>query len=124
MKRLLQTPLFCFAVTGVLSTALHYAVAMSFMRLVWNSPAAANGLAFIVATVFSCVVNTLWSFSRRLSAAVFRRFGTVSVVGCLLSSLVAGTADRLGLSNQVGILCVVLCVTPVTYLLHRHWTYR
>lgn len=124
MKRLLAFPLFRFAVTGVMNTALHYAVAMSFLRLVWDSPAVANGLAFIVATVFSCVMNTLWSFSRTLSAAVFRRFGLVSCLGCLLSSLVAGLADHLGLSDQLGILCVVLCVTPITYLLHRNWTYR
>ncbi len=124
VNRLLAIPIIRFGLTGVANTALHYAVAMSFLHLVWDSPAAANGLAFIVATTFSCIVNTLWSFSRTLSRTVFRRFGIVSVLGCLLSSATAGAADLAGLSNQAGIFSSVLFVTPIIYLLHRNWTYR
>jgi putative flippase GtrA len=112
-----------FCATGVLNTALHYAVAMAFLALVMDSPALANGVAFVVATIFSCVVNTLWSFSRRLAGRVFLRFGLVAVLGCGLSMLVAGAAAGLGAPNWLGIFCVVCAVTPVTYLLHRFWTY-
>lgn len=124
VRRIYCSPLFRFAFSGVLATGIHYAVAMWYLTFVHDSPALANGLAFIIATLFSCVMNTLWSFSRILSVTVVRRFGVVACLGCLLSVCVAGTAAWLGIPNQVGIFCTVLFVTPVTFLLHRHWTYR
>lgn len=113
-----------FCITGVLNTALHYAVALGMLVFVLDSPALANGVAFIVATSFSCVMNTLWSFSRRLGAGVFARFGLVACLGCVLSMGVAAAAAGAGLPNWLGIFCVMGVVTPTTYLLHRYWTYR
>lgn len=124
LRRLCAASWVRFCVTGVLNTGLHALVALSFLRLVLDSPAIANGVAFAVATTFSCVVNTLWSFSRRLERAVFLRFGTVSLLGCGLSMAVAGAAARLGAPDWLGICFVVIVVTPITYLLHRGWTYR
>lgn len=113
-----------FCITGLLSTALHYAVAMGFLLLIMDSPALANGVAFTVATIFSCIMNTLWSFSRRLATRVFIRFSLVAGLGCVMSMGVAAAAARHGVPNWLGIFCVVIAVTPTTYLLHRHWTYR
>lgn len=113
-----------FAITGVLATGVHSVVALGFLAFVMDSPSVANGVAFAVATAVSCVVNTLWSFSRRLEGRVALRFSLVALLGCGLSMLVAGTAARLGAPDWLGICFVVVVVTPITYLLHRGWTYR
>jgi len=120
----LASPPVRFCITGVFNTALHYVVAMGFLLFIMDSPAIANGVAFTVATTFSCVINTLWSFSRRLEGRTLLRFGLVAILGCLMSMAVAELAALAGAPSWFGIGCVVLVVTPTTYLLHRNWTYR
>ena len=45
-------------------------------------------------------------------------------LGLTLTVTLAAIADRAGFNYWVGIGLVVLCVPPVTYVLHRTWTYR
>ncbi len=110
--------------SGLLATALHVLVAVSFIELIFPSPMIANGVAFTVATVFSYLINTLWSFSGRLHGKNLRRFAVVSVLGCLLSVAVSGLAEHYGLRYWIGIAFVVFTVPPATFLLHGFWTYR
>lgn len=84
----------------------------------------ANGVAFATATVFSYLINTLWSFSSRLHGRNLRRFVLVSALGCLLAVAVSGLAEHYGLPYELGIVLVVLSVPPATFLLHSLWTYR
>lgn len=88
------------------------------------APALANAIAFAVATVVSYVINTLWSFSVALDAATLARFVVVQMFGVALAALVSGGIDSLGAHYLIGIVCVPLFVTPVTYNLHKLWTYR
>jgi putative flippase GtrA len=113
-----------FAVSGLLATGLHVLIAVSFIKLILPSPMLANGVAFAMATVFSYLINTLWSFSSRLHGKNLRRFVVVSALGCLLSVAVSGLAEHYGLPYELGIVLVVLSVPPATFLLHSFWTYR
>lgn len=113
-----------FAFSGLLVTALHVFVAVSLIRLGRLAPGLANGGAFMVATIFSYVINTLWSFSRPLNGKNMLRFVLVSIVGCILATSASGLADFYGIHYWFGIACVVCTVPPVTFLLHSIWTYR
>lgn len=113
-----------FVVSGLLATGLHVLIAVSFMRLLLPSPMLANGVAFVTATLFSYLINTLWSFSSRLHGRNLRRYIVVSALGCLLAVVVAGLAEHYGLPYLLGIVMVVFSVPPVTFLLHSFWTYR
>ena len=113
-----------FAVTGLLATGVHVAVAALLIELAQRSPPFANGAAFLVATAFSYAMNTLWSFSATPGARSLARFAVVSCVGWTLTVLLSALADRLGLHYLLGIGLVVTGVPPVTFLLHRYWTYR
>jgi putative flippase GtrA len=113
-----------FCITGVLNTVVHYLTASALFAFGDVSPAIANGGALIVATCFSFVANTLWSFSCRLNARIFARFLIISALACGLAMSVATLLSGWGVPNQLGILGVILVVTPITYLLHRFWTYR
>lgn len=112
-----------FVVTGGLTTGLHIAVASALIELAGRSPPFANGAAFIIGTAFSYALNTLWSFSSRPGARSMTRFAAVACVGWTLTVLLAALAQRLGLHYLIGIGLVVVVVPPVTFLLHRHWTY-
>lgn len=113
-----------FGITGLCVTGIHAAIAVMLISIMDIPPSPANGLAFIVATLISYTVNTIWSFSATPSRSTLGRFLVVSVTGCGLTMAVAGIADVAGLHYLVGIGCVVLTVPPATFLMHNYWTYR
>lgn len=113
-----------FAVSGVLSTGLHVFVATGIIVLLLPMPALANGVAFLVATLFSFTINTMWSFSSRPSRRLLLRFVMVATAGLAVTVAVSGTAEFFGLHYLFGIALVVCTVPPVTFLLHKYWTYR
>lgn len=112
-----------FVVTGLVATAVHAAVVLVLLRLADASYAGANLVASLAATLFSYLVNTLWSFEQRVNAANAWRFCTVALLGATLAGLVAAACEVAGWSPGAAILAVVAVVTPLTYLLHRTWTF-
>lgn len=112
-----------FGLTGVMVTGLHVVVALLLISTVLPVPAAANGLAFVVANLFSYAINTLWTFSHPLHGRSLVRFLLVSLFGFIIAVTVSGLAEWYGLHYWYGIGLVVCCVTPVTFLLHNFWTY-
>ena len=120
-----------FGVTGVANTGIHALVAVLclegfFLGVPWLAagPVVANGVAFVVATVFSYVVNTVWSFSTDMNRRNFQRFIVVAVIGLLAAMGLARLAELIGLPPLGGVVLVV-CVMPfVNFGLHAFWTYR
>jgi len=113
-----------FAVSGVLVTGVHVVIAAGLIGLAGASPEAANAMAFTAATLLSYAINTLWTFSRPLQGQALLRFIAVSLLGLALTVAIAALAEAHGLSYWLGIAGVVCAVPPVTFLLHKAWTYR
>lgn len=113
-----------FAISGLLATSIHVLIAAGLIRLLGMSPPFANGVAFATSTVFSYMINTLWSFSSVLHGRNLVRFVCVSIIGGALAMGVSAVAVQYGLHYFVGIGLVAILVPPVTFLLHRFWTYR
>ena len=113
-----------FIVTGLGSTLLHAVVALTLIDDFHSAPPAANGIAFCLATVFSYVVNTLWSFSAYLHGKNLRRFLGVSVIGFFLAMGLAWVAEFLGWPPIAGVGLVVVVVPGLSFLMHNGWTYR
>jgi putative flippase GtrA len=118
------TRLFRFGVCGVLATSLHIAVAVTLISRAGVSPALANAIAFVCATCWSYLANTLWSFSSSLHMRNVSRFIAVSLAGVALTGLVSYLAQAAGAGPWAGIAMVVCIVTPLTFVTHRRWTYR
>jgi len=122
---------FRFGITGVANTGIHALVAVLclegfFLGVPWlvTGPVVANGTAFVVATVFSYVVNTVWSFSTDMNRRNFQRFIVVAVIGLLAAMGLARLAEMVGLP-PLGSVVLVVCVMPfVNFGLHSLWTYR
>lgn len=110
--------------TGLLVTGVHVVAAVLFVHLVLANPPLANGFAFVVATMVSYLINTLWSFSSRLHGRTLGRFVVVSIGGFGLAMLVAWVAQRVGLGYLAGIAAVALIIPVYTFILHNFWTYR
>ena len=125
-KQLLIRQAWRFMSTGLLATALHALVVMVLVSFVTPAPSqvVANGAAFVVANVFSYVVNSLWSFTTPLHGARFLKFLCVSALGFAGTLLMAFVAERMGLTPFQGVVLVVCVMTPLSFALHRAWTFR
>jgi putative flippase GtrA len=124
LPRILTKQALRFALSGMLATSLHVFIATAFIQIVSPAPSLANGVAFLVATVFSYLINTIWSFSRPLHGRNLFRFCLVSFIGLFLAMFISGAAQHFGLHYWYGIFFVVCIVPPVTFFLHSFWTYR
>jgi putative flippase GtrA len=113
-----------FAVSGVFVTAMHFAIALLLIERAGTAPAIGNGIAFMIATGVSYVINTTWSFSTQLGTGTLIKFMLVSGAGLVVAASVSWLADQHGLSHIAGIFLVACTVPPVTFMLHRLWTYR
>lgn len=113
-----------FAVVGIGVTLLHVAVATCALEVGAWSPAAANGLAFAVANLTSYLANTHWSFRERPGAGNALRFAAVSLAALALTMGLAAAVQHAGGPNALGIALVITMVPGLSYLGHRHVTYR
>ena len=113
-----------FGITGVGSTLIHIAVATILISVLESNTQIGNGVAFIVATVFSYTTNTLWSFSNEINQRTAGRFIVISLGGFCLTLLLSTAADMFGLHYAFGIAMVVISVPIYSFLAHHFWTYR
>jgi len=113
-----------FCITGLLSTFVHIIVAASSIEFLHLSPSMGNGLAFIVATIVSFTVNSLWSFSVKLTARSGFRFLVVSTSAFFISMILAEWIDRIGLHYAFGIMTVIFVIPIITFIGHNFWTFK
>jgi len=113
-----------FGISGVAATGVHVVLATSLIAWLSASPVVANGIAFVCAAVFSYLLNTLWSFSAPLRGDNLARFLCVSVLGLGVTLAISWSAQAMGASYWTGLACILTAVPPLTFILHRTWTYR
>ncbi|AOK50868.1 sugar translocase [Burkholderia sp. MSMB617WGS] len=113
-----------FGVSGALSTALHAAIAGALMGAFAATAVQANAVAFVCATGASYLLNTLWSFSAPLRWRNVVRFLAVSAAGLMLTMAISRGVQALGVASAWSIAAVVALVPPLTFAMHRRWTYR
>lgn len=113
-----------FSLSGLLVTALHVVVAIAVIEAALITPAIANGIAFLVSTFVSYLINTLWSFSRAIEKGSILRFALISCLGLVLSVSISGFIEMLGFHYSYGIFTVVCFVPIVSFLCHNYWTYQ
>jgi putative flippase GtrA len=113
-----------FAVVGITATFIHVTVAVALIE--WNHwhPGIVNGIAFVVANLFSYAANTRWSFQTRISAGSWYRFVLVSIVAWLLTIAISWSVEAAGWPYLLGILLVVSLIPLLSYIGHRNFTYR
>ena len=112
-----------FALSGTVATGLHVAVATGLIVLLLTAPPVANAVAFVLASAFSYLINTLWSFSSTPSWRTLFRFILVLLVGSLVAFTASSIAQYYGFHYVVGFVLVVITAPPLTFLLHKVWTY-
>ena len=113
-----------FSCSGLFVTAVHVLIVALCVEMILLSPPLANGIAFMIATVISYLINTKWSFKRQVHGKNFFRFCVVSCIGLFLAVSISATAQYYGINYWGGVFFVVCSIAPLTFLLHNFWTYR
>ena len=113
-----------FGLSGLCSTALHVLVASAMYALFDATQVFANAVAFVCATVFSYLANTLWSFSSTVQSRNLVRYLTVALAGFVETMLLARAAELLDVPRGWAIVAIALLIPPTMFVMHRVWTYR
>ena len=103
---------------------LHFLIVIFIVEQWVLHPSAANAIAFVMATIFSNIANTYWSFETKVSRTVLLRFWSVALLGLSLAVLISSIADYFDLHYLLVILLVVSVTPIVSYTLHKNWTYK
>lgn len=113
-----------FGLSGLGSTALHVLIASAMYALFDATQVIANAVAFVCATVFSYLANTLWSFSSTVHSRNLLRYLTAALAGFAETMLLARTAELLDVPRGWAIVAIALLIPPTMFVMHRLWTYR
>lgn len=112
-----------FALIGSIGALLYVGTVALLVDGMSTSSVMANMAAFSINTVFSFLMNTWLNFSVPFTLQKWVKFLMVSLLGLALTGAIAAVADSCGLHYGYGILMVVVTVPPLTFYLHRNWTY-
>jgi len=113
-----------FVIVGLIATLIHIIIASVLIEVHSIKAGGANSLAFVVATVFSYICNSLWSFKSELKQREALRFFLISILGCCLAYLIGNAVESAGVHYLFGILVIVLVIPGVSFVLHNIWTFR
>ncbi|WP_234494995.1 GtrA family protein [Vibrio maritimus] len=121
IDRLIQYRVIRFALTGGLATAIHIAVAFSFIHLVQDNVLYANVLGFSIAFLFSYFAQTILVFRRSVNISNALRFFMVQFGALMISQ---GISELFSDWNSyIRVLMVVVILPIITYIIHKMWTY-
>lgn len=124
LERYLAPSLIKYYLVGGVAVVLHLLIVVLLVESWQLGPVLANTIAFILATVFSNIANTYWSFAAKVTTKVLIRFWLVALLGLCLAILISAFADYLHLHYLIGSLMVVSVTPIVSYTLHKSWTYK
>ncbi|WP_394372573.1 GtrA family protein [Ralstonia mannitolilytica] len=112
-----------FALVGVVNTGLHTIVLWGLAKLgVFYT--VASGIGFLVASIFSYVVNCRWTFKQAYSMESACRFLFANSSVLVWSLAVALAADRGYFGTTVVIILTAAVGPTINFLVHKLWTFR
>jgi putative flippase GtrA len=114
-----------FAVVGVATNALFYALYLGLTRLL-VPPEIAGSLVYLGAVCFSYFLNAGWSFSGRTRARGSSvRYGVAYGLGYLFYIALFTALSRLaGWPHELVQLIAIVCVAAFQFLLLNYWVFR
>lgn len=112
-----------FLVTGFGATVVHIAVAVFLTALLEFKPVAANGIAFLIATGFSYLCNTQWSFQAKINLQSASRYILTTLISFAVTLSLSAWAQHMNLHYGAGIILTILALPIINYFAHYYFTY-
>lgn len=119
----ISTQLLRYALIGVCNTLVHLLVVIIILKKVEMGQVVANGIAYIISSIFSYFMNLKWSFEKKANSQNFSRFQVVSIFGLAVSSGLGYMGDYYNWHFIVTVLYVAVTVPFLSFFLHRKYTF-
>lgn len=113
-----------FGVTGVTSTVIYVGMSYTMINTLKFEVIVSVVIAFISASIFSYITNTIWSFSQKPNVKNIIKFALVTSLGSCVSATFMKYTIASGLGYWAGIIVTLSVVPPITFIVHQVWTYR
>lgn len=115
-----------YSVVGILSTALHLAIATYLLLTFALSPFIANAGGFLGAITFSFLGQHHWAFrSPRRHSDTLPHFLFVAITAFLISNALLATLVVHAILPPLASTIIAACVIPIaTFLLYRYFVFR
>lgn len=113
-----------FIFAGIIVTLIYIVTGLLLLNIFEVTPVIANGLAFIIANIFSYVIHTLWSFSTEIKKNNFYKFYIVSLCGFLISLVLPAMGENFSIDKSFTVIITSVSIPLFTFLFHHLWTYK
>lgn len=122
LRRLFPTKLIKYGIIGGISTLIHVGVASAYIYLINNSLLQSNITGFMVAYVFSYIMQSLFVFEHAINWHKALKYFIVQF-GSLLASIAISNMFYL-FNSYVKTVLVVVFMPLVTFMIHKFWTFK
>jgi putative flippase GtrA len=113
-----------FLLVGLVSSACYTGTTMVLSDFGILDHVASSVVGFVLGTLASWLLNSLWTFSAQLHGKLLLRFVTVTLVGLGLNVLIMACVEAMGVNYRLGLLTVLILVPIFNFCCHRWWTFR
>lgn len=122
IKNLFQYKILRYAFIGGISTLIHIAVASSYIYFIDNSILQSNILGFLVAYIFSYLVQSKLVFEHTISIEKAIKYFIVQFSSLLLAILASEIFDSY--NSYLRTLIVAVLLPFITFVIHKFWTFK
>jgi len=111
-----------YGLIGGISTLIHIGIAALFLYAVYNSLFWANVTGFMIAYVFSYLMQSLYVFGHKIDPLKAFKYFVVQF-GSLMTSILISYLFT-DYNNYIKTILVVIFMPIVTFVVHKFWTFK
>ncbi len=122
IKHLLSHKIIRYALVGGVSTLIHVMIASLYLYFIRDSILQSNIIGFLVAYIFSYLVQSQLVFKHNISIQKAIKYFIVQFGALLVAIASSEIFDSY--NNYLRTLVVALLLPFITFLLHKFWTFK
>jgi len=121
-RKLFSYKIVRYGIVGGISTAIHIGVASLYIYFVNSSLLQSNIIGFIIAYIFSYLMQSKHVFGHGISFSKAVKYFIVQFGSLLISIMLSGLFE--GYNSYIKTILVVGFMPLVTFIVHKFWTFK
>ncbi|EMF8579375.1 TPA: GtrA family protein [Escherichia coli] len=113
-----------FAGIGIANTTLHAMVLTSLVEVIALDVTLANFISFMVANMFSYILNSNFTFLQPLSFYMYIKFLIASLLSLILTLMISELGKFFDLHYLVSFIFIIFLVPIFSFTLMKLWTFK
>ncbi len=122
IQKLLTYKIVRYGLVGGISTFIHFSVASLYIYSISNSVFQANVVGFLVAYIFSYLMQSRLVFEHEINIKKAIKYFIVQF-GVLLLAILASTLFE-SFNSYIRTLIITVLIPLITFMIHKFWTFK